>query len=112
VIVDIGEPLAPRVVATLGSPAVDDPRAVVIQFGYAFVADVRGLEVIDVTDPTRPVSRASVPIADARDVYVARTYAYVAGGAQGLVIVDVERPEHPSIDQVYDAGGEINDTRA
>jgi hypothetical protein len=45
-------------------------------------------------------------------VYVARTYAYVAGGAQGLVIVDVERPEHPFVDQIYDAGGVIDDTRA
>ncbi len=111
-VVDIDDPLAPRVVATLASPAVDDPRAVVIQFRYAFVADARGLEVIDVTDPTRPVPRASVPIADARDVYVARTYAYVAGGAQGLVIVDVEQPEHPSIDQVYDADRQIDDTRS
>ena len=32
-------------------------------------------------------------IADARGLYVARTYAYVAAGAQGLVIVDVEQPE-------------------
>ena len=42
---------------------------------------------------------------------MARTYAYVAGGKQGLVIVDVEKPEHPRIDQVFNAGGEINDTR-
>jgi hypothetical protein len=33
----------------------------------------------------------------------------VAAGAQGLVIVDVERPEAPRIDQVYNAGGCIND---
>jgi hypothetical protein len=31
-------------------------------------------------------------------VYVARTYAYVAAGAQGLVIVDVERPTQPRIE--------------
>ena len=37
-----------------------------------------------------------VPLTDARNIYVARTYAYVAGGKQGLVIVDVEKPEHPS----------------
>ena len=33
---------------------------------------------------------ATVPLEDARNIYVARTYAYVAGGKQGLVIVDVE----------------------
>ena len=47
---------------------------------------------------------------DARNLYVARTYAYVAGGNQGLVIVDVEKPEQPLIDQVFNAGGAIHDT--
>jgi hypothetical protein len=50
-----------------------------------------------------------VPIGDARNVYVARTYAYVAGGAQGVVIVDVERPGQPRIDQVFNADGALND---
>jgi hypothetical protein len=50
-----------------------------------------------------------VTLGDARSAYLARTYAYVAGGAQGLVIVDIERPAQPRLDQVYDAGGSIND---
>ena len=50
-------------------------------------------------------------LTDARNLYVARTYAYIAGGKQGLVIVDVEKPEHPRIDQIFTADGEINDTR-
>jgi hypothetical protein len=52
-----------------------------------------------------------VPLTDARNVYVARTYAYVAGGRQGLVIIDVERPEQPTLDQVFNGEGEVNDTR-
>ena len=40
---------------------------------------------------------------------MARTYAYVAAGSEGLVIVDVERPEHPFIDQIYTADGKLND---
>jgi hypothetical protein len=32
---------------------------------------------------------------------VARTYAYVAGGKEGVVIVDVEKPEKPFVDQVF-----------
>ena len=44
-------------------------------------------------EQARFVSQATLKIADARGLYVARTYAYVAAGAQGLVIVDVERPE-------------------
>src|SRR5258708_8471907 len=58
----------------------------------------------------KPSLVADLPIADARSVYVARTYAYVAAGAAGVVIVDVERPEHPTIDQTYNADGQLKDT--
>jgi hypothetical protein len=82
-----------------------------VQFRYAFVVDADGLKVLDVTDlpKPQPVENALVRLPDARNVYVARTYAYVSAGAQGLVIVDVERPEQPKIDQVFNAGGRIND---
>jgi LVIVD repeat-containing protein len=85
-----------------------------VQFRYAFVVDAAGLHVVDVTDPARAhlVPGATVAMDDLRDVYVARTYAYVAAGAHGLVIVDVERPEHPVVDQTYTAGGAIDDARA
>src|SRR5205085_11545962 len=112
--VDIGEPLAPRIVAEIGAPAITDPRALAVQFRYAFVADVEGLKVVDVTDPTQAhaVGDAVVSLDDVHDVYVARTYAYLAAGRHGLVIVDVERPEHPFVDQAYTAGGQIDDARA
>ena len=50
-----------------------------------------------------------VALADARRVYVARTYAYVGGGQDGLAIVDVEQPEHPRLYAKYTAEGRIND---
>ena len=53
-----------------------------------------------------------MPLPEAHDIYVARGYAYIAGGTQGLVIVDLERPEQPRLDQVFTAGGRINDARA
>jgi hypothetical protein len=43
---------------------------------------------------------------------VARTYAYVANGPEGLAIIDVENPERPHVDQMFNAGGLLNDTRA
>jgi hypothetical protein len=52
---------------------------------------------------------ATLDIKDVHNLYVARTYAYVAAGKQGLVIVDVENPEAPFVDQIYDAEGEIGD---
>ena len=45
-------------------------------------------------------------------MYVARTYAYIANGLDGLAIVDVENPERPRLDQMFNAGGALNDTRA
>jgi len=109
-VVDIENPLQPKVTAEV---AFNDPRAVAIQFRYAFVVDQQGLKVLDVTSLAQPrlISTALVPLEDARGVYIARTYAYVAGGRQGLVIVDVEHPEEPKIEQIFNAGGEIRDTR-
>ena len=43
---------------------------------------------------------------------MARTYAYVANGPEGLAIIDVENPERPRLDQMFNAGGLLNDTRA
>jgi hypothetical protein len=55
------------------------------------------------------VSSARVSFKDARNVYVARTYAYVAAGTDGLGIVDIERPQKPSLEQLFTAEGTIND---
>ena len=113
VVVDLDNPLQPRVTAQIGAPVLDDPRGIAVQFRYAFVVDRAGLKVLDITAPAAPaiVPAARVALADARNIYLSRTYAYVAGGSQGLVIVDIERPEAPKLDQVFDAGGRIGDTR-
>jgi hypothetical protein len=113
VIVNLDDPTRPRIVGQLAQPALRHPRAVAVQFRYAFVADVDGLKVLDVTSPehARVIPEAFVPLADARDVYVARTYAYVADGRDGLAVVDVEQPERPKLDQLFNAGGKLDDTR-
>ncbi len=99
VIIDIDKPLEPDILTTLDG--FDKPTGIAVQFRYAFVTDARGLHTIDITDPSKPRLAATVPIKDARNVYVARTYAYVAGGEEGVVIVDVEKPEKPFIDQLF-----------
>lgn len=113
VIVDIANPLQPRIAAEVGAPELREPQGIAVQFRYAFVVDKDGLKTIDITEPVKPrvVRGALVPLADARNVYVARTYAYVAGGKQGIAIVDVERPEHPVVAQMFSAGGAMNDVR-
>jgi hypothetical protein len=111
VVVDLDNPLAPKVTATIAAPMLDDPRAVTIQFRYAFVVDRNGLKVLDVTNLAQPkiVPNALVPFEDARNVYVARTYAYVSAGKQGMAIVDVEKPDAPKLDQIFTANGQLND---
>jgi len=111
VVVDLDNPLAPKVTATIAGPALKDPRAVAIQFRYAFVVDRDGMKLLDVTNLAQPkiIPGAVVPFEDARNVYVARTYAYVSAGKQGLAIVDVEKPDAPKLDQVFTANGQLND---
>ena len=94
VVVDVDDPLNPRVTREI---TLNNPRAVAIQFRYGFVVDGDGLKVLDLSEPGSPklVSGALVSLADARDVYVARTYAYVANGKDGVAIIDVEQPEKP-----------------
>jgi hypothetical protein len=112
VVVDLDNPLQPRIVSRIGAPELKDPTGIAVQFRYAFVTDRDGLKVLDVTNLDKPklVPNAQVSVGDARNVYVARTYAYVAGGREGMVIVDVERPEQPKLYKVYNNGGELNDT--
>jgi len=110
VIVDLDDPLQPRLAAVV---PLNDVRASALQFRYLFVVDGQGLTAVDVTDPTKPrlVPEARVPLADAHRVYVARTYAYVAAGKEGLAIVDVERPEAPKLYMKFDADGKLDDAR-
>jgi hypothetical protein len=91
---------------------LEDARASALQFRYLFVTDKTGLRVIDVTQPEKPdLMNATVPLADARKVYLARTFAYVAAGAEGLAIVDIEKPNAPKIYQKFTADGQLNDAQ-
>jgi len=110
VVLDLDDPLHPRLLSQVGAP-LREPRAVAVQFRYAFVLDADGLKVVDVTaaDKPRVVDGARVPFAEAHGLYLARTYAYVAAGRQGLAIVDIKSPERPRLDQTFDGKGAIND---
>jgi hypothetical protein len=112
VVVSLDNPLEPKVTAQIGAPSLVEPRGVQIQFRYAFVVDRDGLKVLDVSalDRPRPVEGALVPFKDGRNVYLARTYAYVAAGSDGLGIVNIATAERPALDQMFNAGGQLDDT--
>jgi hypothetical protein len=110
VTVGLSDPMAPRTESILGAPALRRPIAVAVQFRYAFAVDEEGLKVLDLTAPERPVVRATLPLPGARDIYVSRTYAYIAAGSRGMAIVDVERPEEPRISSWVNLDGAMDDT--
>jgi hypothetical protein len=110
VVVDIDDPCNPKVCGVYGG--LVKPRTMDVQFRYAFICDCEGLKILDVTHPCNPLPAAVVKLHDARDVKVMRTYAYVAGGADGLVIIDVQNPAHPGEAEFFNAGGCINDASA
>ncbi|MXP45808.1 hypothetical protein GRI43_00180 [Altererythrobacter luteolus] len=108
VVIDLADPMAPQVAAVR---ELTDARSSTIQFRYLWVTDADGVKLFDVTNMRNPVPlpHATVPLANAQRVYVARTYAYVAAKQDGLVILDVTRPEAPSIYKRETLGGTLND---
>ena len=104
---------APTLLSEVTS-GLKNPRAVAVQFRYAFVTDDEGFKVLDITRPAAPrlIPEATVPLKHAQRFYVARTYAYVANGAEGLAFINIENPERPRLEQMYNAGGALTDTRA
>jgi len=110
VVLDMADPLKPRYVATV---PIADPHAAQVQFRYLFVTAKDGLHVVDVTHPeaAREVASGFVPLRDAHKLHVARTYAYVADGTDGVAIIDVTNPEKSAVYAMFNAGGKISDAR-
>jgi hypothetical protein len=96
VVVDLDDPLHPKVSATL---PLTDARASALQFRYLWVSDAEGLKLFDVTKLGQPIAvpSGSVALANAQRIYLARTYAYVAGKQEGLVIINITKPAAPVI---------------
>ncbi|MDW8344195.1 MAG: hypothetical protein RMM51_06850 [Verrucomicrobiae bacterium] len=103
-VININDPLNPQLVAEV--TGFRNPRAIAVQFRYAFVSDDDGVKVVRLDD-LKIV--ATVPLAQAGRLYAARTYLYVPNGAQGLAIVDITNPEQPRLDQEF---RELTDCRA
>ncbi len=112
-VIDVTKPSEPKLVGEL-TAGLNSPKAIAVQFRYAFITDADGLKVVDVTNPVKPslVAGAHVPLKSAGRLYVARTYAYVPNGAEGLAIVDIENPTKPRLEMAYTADGKLNDARA
>jgi hypothetical protein len=104
----------PRIVAEVSDGSFKHPKAVSVQFQYAFVTDDDGLKVVDISQPTMPklIPDAIVPLRHAQRFYLARSYAYVADGSDGLAIVDITNPRKPHVQRLFTAEGSLSDVRA
>ena len=113
VVVNVDNPRKPKIVSKISSPLLKKPMSIGIQFRYAFVCDRQGVKVIDITNPASPklMEDSFVPLKKAHDIYCARTYAYVAAGEQGLVNIDIEKPDSIFVEQTFSAKGKMNDVR-
>ena len=81
----------------------NDALNVAVAGDYAYVADWRGLIILDVSDKTDPKMVGNCTAADrAKGVAVAGDYAYVAADDNGLVIVDVSDKTDPVVVGNYD----------
>ena len=103
VVVNINTPLEPKLVTRL---ALNRPHSVALQFRYLFVTDVDGLKVIDITNPETPRLTPDnvIPLQQAQRLHLARTYAYVASGSEGLAIVDIKKPTQMQLYQLFSDG--------
>ena len=108
VVVDLSAPLEPKVTAQL---PLADARASAVQFRYLWVTDAGGVSLFDITNLAQPVPvpEGNVRLANARKIYLARTYMYVAAKADGLVIVDVTRPAAPVVWPALTFDGKLDD---
>jgi hypothetical protein len=113
-VVDIFDPMHPKLVGEYSGSFVQNPVDLSVQFQYLFVTDAQGLKVLNIEDPIRPipVSGAVVSLKSPHRLYVARDYVYVADGAEGLAIIDIEKAEQPRLEQMFNAGGQIDDARS
>ncbi|WP_020473488.1 hypothetical protein [Zavarzinella formosa] len=111
VVVSLKDPVNPEVTKVIGHPIIGKPKSIQVQFRYGFVVDEEGIKLLDVTELGNPIPKAVMRIDGLHNIYLARTYAYVAAGKRGLIILDIKNPEKMKIDQVYTAEGEINDLR-
>ena len=82
-------------------------KAVYVSGNYAYVAGwYSGLQVIDISDPTKPTPAGSYNTpGDAYGVYVSGNYAYVADDEAGLQVIDISDPAKPTLAGFYNTPG-------
>ena len=95
-VVDLSDPTSPIVVRELKTPG-GDARRVALAGDHAYVVDQEGLEIIDISIPSKAQHIGFTHVFDASALAVALPYVYIAAGFQGLKVVDVSVPAMPQV---------------
>lgn len=95
------------IVGSVGTAGIAEQVEVV--GGLAYVAlGTSGLDVIDVSDPTTPVSVGAYNTSGISfELDVEGNYCYVADYNGGLAIIDISDPTSPSLATTFAAGGSV-----
>lgn len=102
-VVDITNPLSPRIVArtTFGVTNQNDGDSVFVSGNFAYVTNFGGnhVYVLDVSNPHSPTVVSSVPVSGGpAGIFVAGHYAYVTEyNAEEVAIIDVSNPTSPQL---------------
>ncbi|MGJ8663853.1 MAG: hypothetical protein ACSHWU_09390, partial [Marinicella sp.] len=108
VILNLNDPLKPKYVKRI---EFNQPQAIQIQFRYAFLTDADGLKVINITNPEQAqlIENNTIALSTARKLHLARTFAYVANGNEGIAIIDIKNPEKLKLLTKYNANNSLHD---
>ena len=94
-ILDISDPLAPRLVSTWTAP-YGATYSLAVADNVAYVPSGRYVELLDLSNPAQPRPINAIPTPNpVNDVAVSGNYAYIAVYTNGVQIVDVSNPALP-----------------
>lgn len=93
-ILDISSPFSPVILGTCDTP--NGAREIIVQNGFAYVADYHGMTVVDVTNPRFPKLVTNLRLL-AMGLKVQGNYCYVASSPNGMTVVDIKNPAAPVI---------------
>lgn len=102
-VIDVSNPACPNLASSLC--LLGSPQAVDVAGEYAYVAAGWWVHIVHVGKPRNPLLVVSHGGCKAEDICVAGSYAYVANGEQGLLVLDVSDLNRPTIAGEHDTPG-------
>jgi hypothetical protein len=91
---DVTDPARPRPIGFVEIPFAQE---VVVDGTRAFVRGIFEINVVDVTDPTRPVRQGGIRTRDARLLAVVDGYLYASYDGNLIRVIDVSNPAQPEV---------------